>query len=130
MSIINRIIKIVKNEVSAKMNKGNQFDFLSAEQLDSIIADDRDDELRNIINNLKSEVAEYPTEVINAFKTLGINPTSDINNITTAFRNLIKKHHPDNFAKAPQEEQTKNANHTKSIIEAFDIIKNFFAKSK
>lgn len=67
-----------------------------------------------------------PTEVRNAYQTLGVPATATNEEVGKAYKSLLLRHHPDRFATDPKKladatERTKQINH------AFQEIKSFRA---
>ena len=57
------------------------------------------------------------------YKELGVSPSASDEEIKTAYRNLVKKYHPDRYANAPKEVQDQVSEKVKRINTAYDEIK-------
>ena len=57
------------------------------------------------------------------YKVLGVSPSATDDEIKTAYRNLVKKYHPDRYANAPKEVQDQVSEKVKQINAAYDEIK-------
>ncbi len=57
------------------------------------------------------------------YKELGVSPSATDDEIKTAYRNLVKKYHPDRYANAPKDVQDKVNEKVKRINTAYDDIK-------
>lgn len=57
---------------------------------------------------------------MNPYEVLGVNPNDDEETIKKAYRNLVKKYHPDRYANSPLAEQASEK--LKEINLAYDII--------
>ena len=57
------------------------------------------------------------------YKVLGVSPSATDDEIKTAYRNLVKKYHPDRYATAPKEVQDRVSEKVKQINAAYDEIK-------
>ena len=57
------------------------------------------------------------------YKVLGVSPSASDDEIKTAYRNLVKKYHPDRYANAPKEVQEQVSEKVKQINTAYDEIK-------
>lgn len=124
--IFNRISSIFKSEVSDSSSK----------YADTIINSD-DEELRRIIEELKSEKNKgkksdnsdknsnenIDIKLKSAYLTLGINPNLSIENIKIAYKNKIKENHPDKFVNVSNEIHLLAIEKTKKINEAYSLIK-------
>ncbi len=58
------------------------------------------------------------------YKVLGVSPSATDDEIKTAYRNLVKKYHPDRYATAPKDVQEQVSEKVKEINAAYDEIKN------
>lgn len=58
-----------------------------------------------------------------AYKTLGISPEATNEELKTAYRNLVKKYHPDRYATQSQEAQAQAAEMFKQVQDAYEKIK-------
>ena len=56
------------------------------------------------------------------YKVLGVSPNATDDEIKTAYRELAKKHHPDNYAESPLSELASEK--MKEINEAYDTVMN------
>lgn len=61
------------------------------------------------------------------YKELGVSPTASDDEIKTAYRNLVKKYHPDRYANAPKDVQDQVSEKVKRINTAYDEIKRLRA---
>lgn len=61
------------------------------------------------------------------YKELGVSPSASDDEIKTAYRNLVKKYHPDRYANAPKEVQDQVSEKVKRINTAYDEIKRMRA---
>ena len=61
------------------------------------------------------------------YKVLGVSPSASDDEIKTAYRNLVKKYHPDRYANAPKEVQDQVSEKVKQINTAYDEIKRIRA---
>ena len=61
------------------------------------------------------------------YKELGVSPTASDDEIKTAYRNLVKKYHPDRYANAPKDVQEQVSEKVKRINTAYDEIKRMRA---
>lgn len=57
------------------------------------------------------------------YKELGVSPSASDDEIKTAYRNLVKKYHPDRYANAPKDVQDSVSEKVKRINAAYDEIK-------
>ena len=57
------------------------------------------------------------------YKELGVSPSASDEEIKAAYRNLVKKYHPDRYANAPKEVQDQVSEKVKRINTAYDEIK-------
>ena len=62
------------------------------------------------------------------YKVLGVSPSATDDEIKTAYRNLVKKYHPDRYANAPKEVQDQVSEKVKQINAAYDEIKRSRAR--
>lgn len=62
-------------------------------------------------------------DVAAAYKTLGIGAEATNEELKTAYRNLVKKYHPDRYATQSQEAQAQAAEKFKLVQEAYEKIK-------
>lgn len=100
--------------------------YLTQQQIEDLLADDSDNDLKNSIDNLQSKAyVNMPAEVRSAFHTLNISETSDMDVVTTAFRKQMQKFHPDKNTNATQDTQKQLQNKTSEIIKAYNLIKNY-----
>ena len=56
------------------------------------------------------------------YKTLGIDPNASDEEVKKAYRNLVKKYHPDRYAQAPKEVQQQASEKAKQINAAYEAI--------
>ncbi|MGN1250405.1 MAG: DnaJ domain-containing protein [Candidatus Spyradocola sp.] len=61
------------------------------------------------------------------YKELGVSPDASDEEIKTAYRNLVKKYHPDRYASAPKDVQDQVSEKVKRINTAYDEIKKMRA---
>ena len=61
------------------------------------------------------------------YKELGVSPSATDDEIKTAYRNLVKKYHPDRYANAPKDVQDQVSEKVKRINTAYDEIKKMRA---
>lgn len=61
------------------------------------------------------------------YKELGVSPSATDDEIKTAYRNLVKKYHPDRYANAPKDVQDQVSEKVKRINTAYDDIKKMRA---
>ena len=57
---------------------------------------------------------------MNPYEVLGVSPNDDEETIKKAYRNLVKKYHPDRYANSPMAEQANEK--LKEINLAYDMI--------
>ena len=57
---------------------------------------------------------------MNPYEVLGVNPTDDEETIKKAYRNLVKKYHPDRYVNSPLKDEASEK--LKEINLAYDII--------
>lgn len=93
-----------------------------------------DDELQKIIDSLnndntsKTESRAYtppPTtdpKVFNAYKTLGVSEGASVESIKSAYKNLIKKYHPDRVSTLSKSEQEAAYKKSQEINSAYSIL--------
>lgn len=56
------------------------------------------------------------------YKTLGVDPNASDEEVKKAYRNLVKKYHPDRYAQAPKEVQQQASEKAKQINAAYEAI--------
>ena len=61
--------------------------------------------------------------MMDPYKELGVSPSATDDEIKTAYRNLVKKYHPDRYANAPKDVQNQVSEKVKRINTAYDDIK-------
>ena len=61
--------------------------------------------------------------MMDPYKELGVSPSATDDEIKTAYRNLVKKYHPDRYANAPKDVQDQVSEKVKRINTAYDDIK-------
>lgn len=119
--IFRRIKRIIKSNLS-----DNNVDFMQNE----------DDELRKIIDSLNNEgkskkesesrtytpPAASDPKVVNAYKTLGLREGASVDDIKSAYKNLIKRYHPDRVSGLSQSEQTVAYKKAQEINQAYAIL--------
>jgi len=120
MSIVQRFINIVKTNIK-KIDNDNLY--LSQKDIDDLLKDDTDDELSKMIADANKQ--HFPDDILNAFNILKIQPTNDIKLISSQFKNLLNKYHPDK--NNPNDKQFCN-NKTAEIISNYTKIKNYLIK--
>lgn len=127
MSIASRLLNIIKLKMSDKdISEAKSSSYLTQQQIEDLLADDSDNDLKNSIDNLQSKAyVNMPAEVRSAFHTLNISETSDMDVVTTAFRKQMQKFHPDKNTNATQDTQKQLQNKTSEIIKAYNLIKNY-----
>lgn len=64
------------------------------------------------------------SDLSQAYATLGLDSSATNEQLKTAYRNLVKKYHPDRFATQSQEEQDKAAEMFKKVQDAYEKIKD------
>lgn len=117
MSFWDRLKFIVRSYLNAGEDK-NKTD----SSKDSDFVDD--DILSDKFNNLVRKVVGLPKPVSDAFKVLGLKPTSDLDIIKKHYLGLMKKYHPDRNKNKRDWAQKKCS----SINEAYDIIVKYYQK--
>ena len=116
MSITKRFINIVKTN---RKNFDDEKHF-SPSEIDDLLRDDSADELSRMIAELGKEY--FPYDIKNAFLSMEIQPTRDLDIISLQFKNLINKYHPDRNSNG--DKQFFN-NKTSEIISAHNKIKKY-----
>ena len=131
MGILNRVYNIVRTSFINSDSGDNNF------ELDWL---DNDDDLKIQIENLCKEPLDYktkiqsntslfPDNIKNAFKTLGISETNELNVINTAFKNRIKQIHPDTNPNISETERKQLFEKTTKLINDYQLIKKFLTNS-
>ncbi len=109
------------------------------------IVNDKDDELKRIIDELnnpktnqqKKQQNNYEqsnhssnhsnvrtnNEFINACRILNVSPNADVTQIKSAYKKLIKEHHPDKFAN--KNNQSAAQTKTQEINNAYNYLKKY-----
>jgi DnaJ-domain-containing protein 1 len=128
MGIVNRFFNIVKTNLKNNSYFHNDTEHFTEAQINDLLNDDTDEELKKIIDGLnnKTNNINFSVEVRNAFRTLGISETTDINIITAAFKQKIMQYHPDKNTNVSAEEYKQLVSKSTNIINAYNTIKNFF----
>lgn len=70
-----------------------------------------------------------PSELFNDFYVLELPPGSDLEDCKTAYRNLMKKYHPDNFSGSRKKEEAATEK-TSRINNSFRRIKIWYTEKK
>ncbi|GIV52502.1 MAG: hypothetical protein KatS3mg038_3023 [Candidatus Kapaibacterium sp.] len=122
MGIFRRIAQILQAELAFRSQGQRSGSFESSE----------DEELRNIIEELRAEPRRAARQtppprttgpVEWAYQTLGVAPTASNEQIKAAYRRAIAQVHPDRFAHAPQQQQRAAAERALEINRAYAILK-------
>lgn len=73
--------------------------------------------------NYGGQSAGGATDVSSAYETLGLSADATNEDLKTAYRNLVKKYHPDRYATQSAEAQAQAAEKFKEVQDAYDKIK-------
>jgi len=72
----------------------------------------------------KNQIHSFKRNISYAYDILGISENSNFEQVKTAYRNLVKKHHPDKFAYLGEEAMQKANEMFRKIQQAYETIEN------
>lgn len=97
-----------------------------------------DDELQKVIDSLNNDTASKnesraytpppkttDPKVFNAYKTLGLSEGASVESIKSAYKNLIKKYHPDRVSSLSKSEQEVAYKKSQEINLAYAILEKY-----
>ena len=130
--IFNRLRRIAKAKISAAKDELLKYDFLR-DRWDAghKWGEEKSEEFDRKWNDAKETFREYtnyiPYSLSKSYTTLGISFGADIETVRKAWKELLRKNHPDLFQDPTQKDAaTKKA---AAINEAFQNIENYFKKN-
>jgi DnaJ-domain-containing protein 1 len=122
MGIAKRFINIVKTN-------RKDFDdeiYLSESDVDSLLKDNSDNELSTLI--VEASKNNFPKNIIDAFISMEMRETRNIELVTLQFKDLINKYHPDRNSNVSDNEKLFFNKKTSEIIKAYNTIKKYLEK--
>ena len=134
MGIADRLINIAKMNLNFSKKTDDYFENID---IDEILADEKDEELKKIIDELNDKninnnvkyfnetKKEIPEEVKNVFLGLNAEISSTYEEVKTIFKKELKRYHPDKHSNLTNEKRKFLEEKTMELIKSFNVIKKY-----